>query len=59
VCRVSARSGCRTVYVFTGGGVQPMNSCGMLPREDAAPKTMMALAQPQLETPSDPDAPPG
>ena len=51
-------NGCRTVYVFTGGGVQPMNSCGMVPREDAAPKTMMALAQPQLETPADPDAPP-
>lgn len=51
-------NGCRTVYVFTGGGVQPMNSCGMLPREDVAPKTMMALAQPQLETPVDPDAPP-
>jgi len=51
-------NGCRTVYVFTGGGVQPMNSCGMIPREDAAPKTMMALAQPQLETPVDPDAPP-
>ena len=52
-------SGCRTVYVFTGGGVQPMNSCGMVPREDAAPKTVMALAQPQLETAIDPDAPPG
>ncbi len=51
-------NGCRTVYVFTGGGVQPMNSCGMLPREDAAPKTLMALAQPQLETEANPDAPP-
>jgi len=54
-----SENGCRTVYVFTGGGVQPMNSCGMVPREDATPKTMMALAQPQLETPVDPDAPPG
>lgn len=56
-----SENGCRTVYVFTGGGVQPMNSCGMVPREDAAPKTQMALAQPQVETPlvedADPDAP--
>lgn len=50
--------GCRTVYVFTGGGVQPVNTCGALPRENAAPKTMMALAQPQLETLADPNAPP-
>lgn len=53
-------NGCRTVYVFTGGGVQPMNSCGMVPREDAAPKTLMAEVQPQLETTvenADPDAP--
>ncbi len=52
--------GCRTVYVFTGGGVQPMNSCGMVPREDAAPKTLMAEIQPQLETAdesADPNAP--
>lgn len=48
-----AGGGCRTVYVFTGGGVQPMNSCGDLPRE-AAPK-MMAAAEPVQEV--DPNAP--
>jgi tetratricopeptide (TPR) repeat protein len=53
-----ASGGCRTVYVFTGGGVQPVNTCGAVPRESAAPKAMMAMAQPQAETPADPDAPP-
>lgn len=57
-----ASGGCRTVYVFTGGGVQPVNTCGSLPREDVAPKRMMAaveaLAQPQVETEADPNAPP-
>lgn len=52
-----ASGGCRTVYVFTGGGVQPMNTCGQLPREDAAPKTMMALVQPQRVDEIDPNAP--
>lgn len=31
--------GCRTAYVFTGGSVQPVNSCGGVPREKS---TMMA-----------------
>jgi tetratricopeptide (TPR) repeat protein len=56
-----SEGGCRTVYVFTGGGVQPMNSCGALPREERAAKTLMAEAKPQLEAPlvenADPDAP--
>lgn len=52
-----AGGGCRTVYVFTGGGVQPVNTCGQLPREDAAPKTMMALAEPQRVEEVDPNAP--
>src|SRR5690349_7571138 len=51
--------GCRTVYVFTGGGVQPVNTCGSLPRENAAPKAMMARAEPQVEVEADPNAPPG
>lgn len=50
-------NGCRTVYVFTGGGVQPVSSCGQLPREDAAPKTMMALAEPLRVEEVDPNAP--
>jgi tetratricopeptide (TPR) repeat protein len=59
-----ASGACRTVYVFTGGGVQAINSCGALPREDLAPKTMLSLAPPQRETevdlaaPSDPAAQP-
>lgn len=52
-----SENGCRTVYVFTGGGVQPMNSCGSVPREDAAPKTLMAEAQPMMVEEVDPDAP--
>ncbi len=53
-----ASGGCRTVYVFTGGGVQPVNTCGALPREDLAPKAVMALAQLQPEAEADPNAPP-
>ena len=46
--------GCRTVYVFTGGVVRPVNSCGGIPRD-----TMMAqrsLVAPQSADLVDPAA---
>lgn len=50
--------GCRTVYVFTGGKVQPVNSCGAVPRETMmAQKAMISSAPLELE-PVDPDAAP-
>lgn len=49
--------GCRTVYVVIGGGVQPVSNCGGLPRENAAPKTMMAMADPQAAPADEPAAP--
>jgi tetratricopeptide (TPR) repeat protein len=48
--------GCRTVYVFTGGTVHPVNSCGGIPRD-----TIMAqrsLIAPQSVEPVDPAAAP-
>ena len=48
--------GCRTVYVFTGGVVRPVNSCGGIPRD-----TMMAqrsLVAPQSVELVDPAAAP-
>lgn len=59
--------GCRTVYVVTGGGVQPVSNCGGLPRDGLAAKSMMAsadtvqpldLADPADPASADPDAPP-
>ena len=57
--------GCRTVYVVTGGGVQPISNCGGLPRDGLAARSMMAAAdsvQPldlaDPADPADPDAPP-
>ncbi len=50
--------GCRTIYVVTGGGVQPISNCGGLPRDGLAAKSLMASAadiQP-LDL-ADPDAP--
>lgn len=47
--------GCRTVYVLTGGGIQPINSCGATPREDMMAQRMIA---PQSVEEVDPDAPP-
>ncbi len=47
--------GCRTVYVLSGGAIQPVNTCGGVPRD-----TMMAersLVAPQLVEEVDPDAP--
>ena len=49
--------GCRTVYVFSGGSVHPVNNCGGIPRE----KTLMAqraLIAPQSAELIDPSAPP-
>lgn len=42
-------NGCRTVYVLTQGGVQPVNTCGGVPREGlmaqkAAPMASLAVA---------------
>ena len=58
--------GCRTVYVFTGGAVQPVNSCGAVPRETIMAQKAMIQAEPlePLEpldpgaAPTDPAAPP-
>lgn len=50
-------SGCRTVYVFSGGAVRPINSCGGIPRES----TLMAqksLVAPQSVDAVDPAAAP-
>jgi tetratricopeptide (TPR) repeat protein len=48
--------GCRTVYVFTGGGVQPMSSCGALPRDTLSTQRAMISAQPVEDAPVDPAA---
>jgi hypothetical protein len=40
--------GCRTVYLITGGGVQPTNTCGNLPREAFAAGAQMATPQDDL-----------
>lgn len=48
--------GCRTVYVFTGGSVKPMNTCGELPRDTLS--TKMALAEPQVEKLATPQSTP-
>lgn len=51
--------GCRTVYVVTNGGVQPISNCGGLPRDTLSASTMMAAAdQAQPLEADDPDAPP-
>jgi len=47
-------AGCRTVYVFTGGVVQPVSSCGGVPREATIQRAMSPSA-PVDNT--DPDAP--
>lgn len=47
--------GCRTVYVFTGGGVQPVSSCGGVPRETMTAQRAMISSVPVEE--ADPDAP--
>jgi tetratricopeptide (TPR) repeat protein len=49
--------GCRTVYVFTGGGVQPMNTCGQVPRETMTAQRMVAPAV-EADAPVDPAATP-
>ncbi len=46
--------GCRTVYVFTGGGIQAISSCGGVPREATIQRAMISSA-PVGE--ADPDAP--
>jgi hypothetical protein len=48
--------GCRTVYVFTGGGVQPMNTCGQLPRDSLAVQKAMIAPAPEGDAPVDPAA---
>ncbi len=50
--------GCRTVYVFTGGAVQPVNSCGAVPRETMMAQKAMISAQPLDLEPVDPAAAP-
>ena len=50
--------GCRTVYVFTGGAVQPVNSCGAVPRETIMAQKAMISAQPLELEPVDPAAAP-
>ena len=49
--------GCRTVYVFTGGAVHPVNSCGGVPREKATMMAQRSLVAPQsVNASADPDA---
>lgn len=48
--------GCRTVYVYSGGGIQPINTCGGIPRETMTVQRAMIQAAP--ETPVDPAAEP-
>ncbi len=54
--------GCRTVYVVTGGGVQPISNCGGLPRDNVMQRSMMAAVDPAplepLAAPADPAAAP-
>lgn len=51
--------GCRTVYVLTGGGVQPVSNCGGLPRDTLGARTMMAgIDAAPLEIDSDAPAAP-
>ena len=50
--------GCRTVYVFTGGGVQPMNTCGVLPRDSIMAQRALIAPEAETEAPADPAAPP-
>lgn len=50
--------GCRTVYVFTGGGVQPMNTCGQLPRDTLTVQRAMIAPLPEGDAPVDPAAAP-
>jgi len=47
--------GCRTVYVFTGGAIQPVSSCGGVPRETLTAQRAMIASVPVEE--ADPDAP--
>ncbi len=54
-----SENGCRTVYVFTGGGVQPMNTCGDLPRDTLQAQSLLAAPQVAVQAaPADPNAPP-
>lgn len=48
--------GCRTVYVFTGGTVHPVSSCGGVPREETlmAQRAMIAPQSVDAEAPADP-----
>lgn len=48
--------GCRTVYVFSGGVVQPMSSCGGVPRDTLMAQNATIAAAP-LDA-ADPDAAP-
>ncbi len=48
--------GCRTVYVFTGGGVQPMSTCGQLPRDTLSVQRAMIAPLPEGDAPVDPAA---
>ena len=50
--------GCRTVYVFTGGAVHPVNSCGGTPREKSTLMAERALVAPQSVDLVDPAAAP-
>lgn len=52
--------GCRTVYVFTGGTVHPVSSCGGVPREQTlmAQKSLVAPQAVELGEPTDPAAAP-
>ena len=51
--------GCRTVYVFTGGAVHPVNSCGGVPRESTlmAQKSLAAPLSVELVDPAAAPAP--
>lgn len=53
-----SENGCRTVYVFTGGGVQPMNTCGDLPRDTLQAENLKVAPQVMVQS-ADPDAPAG